>query len=1346
MKRKTARRLKIAGALVLALALFTIMALVTLSSPWFHEKVRQRIVAELERVTGGTAIVGSWVFNWQLLTVEFSDLTLHGSEPANVPPLVRARSIKVGLKIISFWKRNVDIESLLIVEPQVNLIVAADGSTNIPAPKIMRQTGKVGFEPLLDWKIAKFTFENGTLLLAETKHDISARGENLQAKFSYDFSGPRYKGQLSMQPLRFNARGIAPFDTDVYLVLGLEKNRIEVSSAKFDLQRSQVEATGVIEDLSSPKAAFQFTGHLAADQAAPILRIRGVTRGMIELAGGSFHYNSATDYTIASSVRARDLDVLQDGIRFSGVRATSMMRLNSRGMKLTSLVVDVLGGRFIGEADFPELRRFVLNGTAQSIPIQQALNAFAPQLPPAGKKTWSGVATGPVRVEGNLGGGPIIASANVSIAPAPGGIPVQGSVDGRYDGRSRTLSLGKSYVVTPAGRLDVTGALGEQVQVQAASTNLDELLPVINAFSKSPVNSLPVQLKNGKATFTGTVTGKLSSPQIAGAVTATSFTFSGIDFDSFAGQVKLDESSLNVQDGKLARGGARPQISGSVGMTDWKIQPASPITAAATLSGGEISELLTLAGQKQIPVRGGLAVSARISGTVESPRATADITVTTGVAYDEPFDRLQASVEYSPQLLAVRQVRLVAGPAQITGSASFEPTRPGSGMAQFRDGRLVFQVTTNDMSVQRFRFLRRQRPDIMGVVRTSFQGAATLHDRGAGRSPETLLTSLNGDLMTQGLRLDNRSIGNVKATAKTEASVLKVQVDSNFLNSNLVATGQWRLVPGYPGEASAHFSEVSLGMVREWLAKPGERTALNFDGSAEGAVTIAGPALDPREWKASAQLSKVEIHPQEQGAVATPRFSLRNEGLVSLTMEKSILTVASAHFTGPLTDVRVTGTALIQPKPSLDLRLNGDVNLAVARNFTRDIETEGAAKINASVRGPLDQPQVNGRLDVSNGSLHFPDITTGLSGASGAILFSGSQANILDFSGLVGGGKVDVSGVVGYAGGEVSYHVDVTATDVRVRYPEGASTSADAELSLRGTSQRSTLSGSISVLRTGFNPRTDFSSILGKATEPVRTPSARAGPLSSMHFDVRIETAPDISFESSFAQDIQVEGNLRLQGTPYNPVLLGRLNITQGDINFFGTRYTINQGSVTFANPVKMEPVLNVDLETRVQGIDVILTVSGPINKLNVTPRSDPPLEMSQVLALLATGSSRSSDPTLAARQTVANQGFTQLGASALIGQVVANPVSSRLQRFFGVSRLKIDPQLNGVENNPQARLTLEQQVAKNLTFTYITNLSSSNQQIVRVEWALNRRWSLIAVRDENGLFGLDFLYKKSFK
>ena len=77
--------------------------------------------------------------------------------------------------------------------------------------------------------------------------------------------------------------------------------------------------------------------------------------------------------------------------------------------------------------------------------------------------------------------------------------------------------------------------------------------------------------------------------------------------------------------------------------------------------------------------------------------------------------------------------------------------------------------------------------------------------------------------------------------------------------------------------------------------------------------------------------------------------------------------------------------------------------------------------------------------------------------------------------------------------------------------------------------------------------------------------------------------------------------------------------------------------------------------------------------------------------------------------------------------------------------RSRIDPTLPGVENNPQARLTLEQQVTPEITFTYITNVTQSNPQVIRVEWAFAKQWSVVALREENGLFGLDFFFKKRF-
>jgi translocation and assembly module TamB len=46
---------------------------------------------------------------------------------------------------------------------------------------------------------------------------------------------------------------------------------------------------------------------------------------------------------------------------------------------------------------------------------------------------------------------------------------------------------------------------------------------------------------------------------------------------------------------------------------------------------------------------------------------------------------------------------------------------------------------------------------------------------------------------------------------------------------------------------------------------------------------------------------------------------------------------------------------------------------------------------------------------------------------------------------------------------------------------------------------------------------------------------------------------------------------------------------------------------------------------------------------------------------------------------------------------------------------------------------------------TYITNLNRTQEQTIRVQWDFSRKWSVVAVRDANGLFGIDFQYRKRF-
>jgi translocation and assembly module TamB len=151
-----------------------------------------------------------------------------------------------------------------------------------------------------------------------------------------------------------------------------------------------------------------------------------------------------------------------------------------------------------------------------------------------------------------------------------------------------------------------------------------------------------------------------------------------------------------------------------------------------------------------------------------------------------------------------------------------------------------------------------------------------------------------------------------------------------------------------------------------------------------------------------------------------------------------------------------------------------------------------------------------------------------------------------------------------------------------------------------------------------------------------------------------------------------------------------------------------------------------------------------------VNASSDPPLQTSEIFALLSVGR----DPTSTVGQLAPGAAGAGAGASALflqaggnlLGQAVSAQVSNRLQRFFGASRIKIDPTLTGVDNLPQARLTLEQQVSKDITLTYITNLNRTQEQVVRMQWDFSREWSAIFVRDVNGVFSVDFQVRKRFK
>jgi translocation and assembly module TamB len=473
---------------------------------------------------------------------------------------------------------------------------------------------------------------------------------------------------------------------------------------------------------------------------------------------------------------------------------------------------------------------------------------------------------------------------------------------------------------------------------------------------------------------------------------------------------------------------------------------------------------------------------------------------------------------------------------------------------------------------------------------------------------------------------------------------------------------------------------------------------------------------------------------------------IQNDGPVVVGLNRSVVTVRSAHLTGRSTDIKLGGTAALAGKRELDLQLNANTDLSLLQDLDRDVYSSGNVALNAVVHGQASKPLVNGKVELKDASINVTQSPNGISKANGVILLNGTNATVQNLTGESGGGKITVAGFGGLTGTTLRYALRTKAEHVRTRYA-GASIVSSAALTLNGTTEHSVLSGNVTIERLGFNSQSDFGSMLSSSATPPETPSAPAGPLAGMRLDIRVRTAPDVRFQTSIAQSLQGIADLTVQGTLANPGLTGRVNITEGRLVFFGNQYDVNRGSVSFYNPLKIAPVLDVDLETTVKGVDVILGVSGPIENMKLSYRSDPPLRFDEIVALLATGKVPASDPTIAAHQEVQpQQSLTQMGESAIVSQAVAAPLANRIQRVFGVNQIKIDPTFTSGSALPQARITLQQQISGNIVFTYTTDLTQTNSQILRVEWAVSPRVSAIATRDENGLFGVDFYIKRQFR
>ncbi len=903
----------------------------------------------------------------------------------------------------------------------------------------------------------------------------------------------------------------------------------------------------------------------------------------------------------------------------------------------------------------------------------------------------------------------------------------------------RLVTIPAAWIQGGAGRLNITGEFRHpansfstgQIHAKLTTTQLD--------LAKFPIPMPSDALGNLQANLdaTGQLQAAPATPfllsSVTGDITARGLKVGGEDFGNLDLNLRTSGNTANYN-ASLVFGTSNIRITGAT-----RLEQDYPTTADATVTNLSVAKVLTAAERTDIPAKGTLSGTAHVTGTLSSPQGSANLELTRAVLYDEPVDRIRLQASYLPNRIDLQQLQITAAGADIQMNARYD--HPAGNL---QTGSATFEINSSRLDLARIHNVQTRRPGLAGAVQLSAKGSGAIASGNAAIGARLQIHDLDMNLAASGVHAQGENFGDLKLIASM-ASANRVQfaLDSDLASSQIHGQGSVDLTAGFPVNAQLTIQNALYTKFAKLagvaLAEPSQ-----VEAAVDGHVSVNGPIGHTDQLRGNLQLTRVAVTAKPQAGQARP-IEITNQGPLTATLDHGAVQLQNAHLQGPETDLQARGTASITGGP-MALTINGNLGLAILKNFDSDIYSAGSITLTANVRGTTAKPQMSGQVVLKDATFTYATLPNGISKANGTIVLSGTTANIQNLTAESGGGKLTLTGFAQYSE-PMRFGLQLRAQQVRVEVQPGVSVIVGANAQLAGTSRSSAITGNATIVQVNYNPTTDIASILSKATPSVQSAAAPSPILENMHLDVRVRTASGLSVQAQMAQGLSATADLRVEGNVAQPGVQGRVSINEGQLVFLGASFSVDSGTINFYNPLRIDPILDISLETQAQGVQVTLRVTGPVDNMKLSYTSNPPLQFTEIVSLLATGKTPTSDPTLLANQPqVPQASFEQMGESAILGEAVANPVAGRLQRVFGVSQLKIDPAFQGGSALPTARLTLQQRITSNVTFTYTTALDDPNGEIIKIEWAFDPRWSAVATRDENGIFSVNFLYKRQFR
>jgi translocation and assembly module TamB len=1395
---------KVGGALLLLFLVSAGLLVFYASTARFSNLLRQKVIAILEDATGGRVELQSLSWNAFHLAVELNGLTIHGLEGPGELPYAHVDRIYARAKILSFLDAKVGLDYLEADRPAVHLIIYPDGSTNQPTPKAKEKSSGPVTKTIFDLQARRVEVHDGMALLNQRAIPFQLAANDLGVVITYAPATGHYLGDLTFSDITAQNGKNAAVRSKIDLTVEAAHDTVDLKTLHLTTEKTSLDASGSLVHFANPQWKLSANGTVDLADVAALGAVDGLKRGSVDLqvAGQG---SSSSPFVLEGNAKLANGDYADQYVVIDGMNATTRLHITPDEITLSDVVARPRQGGIINAVfrfmnwQAPAAPPSKAPAASPAASKENARRA-ARQPPPRASVVVVPVVSIRARVHGVLlttvlqavvdrsyrdlgfdsaGDGTVnvdwtgtaddltVAAVLAMSAPkvAPGLLPVNGSLDAKYFQSGGRVQINRLEAHTPATNLDVTGllrvypiTLPSSLAVHLQNHNLGEFDHVLktlglNIGGKKGLAALPIQIPfhlHGEGEFDGAVTGSLLDPQFQGHLTATQFSTvfvvphlpgttaqqpstgpvampaagstyasnaSGpavavpttISWDRLDATASFSSNLVAVEQATLTRGKTVIHASGQlqahrISARRHAFDDDATINATARVQDASLTDLLAIAGQT-LPVTGNLSLQAHAGGTLGNLTGGGDLTVQGGAIEGQPYRSLAANVNLSGQDVNLAKLTFLVEGGTVVANGTYS----------LKTKTFLVNLDGTGFELAHFPQLRDSRLGMAGSLKFD------AHASGTFDSPSIL-----AGVHLRSLVLGGQPAGSLEVIAHTQGGIAYFTAQNSLAVTQLQVKGQTALQGNFQTQANLVLTNLNIApFLRAFQVQN-----LTGKSSIGGTIDLAGPLREPKQFSGDAEINQLSATLQG--------IPLEGAGPLRVSLHDGILRLIQAHITGPDTDLAVTGTAALMGNQTLAFTGKGGVNMKLAQTFDPDITSSGHLELNIDAGGTLTQPVLSGQIHLTNVALALNDLPNGISKLNGNLVFDQNRLEVQDLVGTTGGGQLKFGGFLVYQHG-IYADFNATGKDIRVRYL-GISATADTTLHLQGSETNMLLTGSVQITRFIIGPNVDFASF---ATAPAASvPPDPNAPSSHVRLDVHIFSAPQLDFQNSYAQ-LAGSVDLRIRGTVAQPAILGRINIIEGTATFAGTTYQLQHGEIFFTNPVMIEPIIDIDATTRIEEYDVTIGLHGNASKLTPTFRSEPPLPQSDVISLLALGRTQEEQALYSQQeQSVGSDSTT----NALLGGALNAAVGSRVQKLFGVGSVKIDPTYVGSVGSSSARITVQQNISRNVQLTYATNVNATAEQLIQAQIDVTSSVSVVALRDESGVFSLVLKVHKRFR